>query len=271
MLKTMKQLLQYEPWRFVLDMNPLLLEVQDYIDSDEELPSSGMVFGMQLLVESFKSFLLCGVATKSMNCRTVALKFALEVKTNLNPVMENMKSCHCRCVDCSDLGLDGLLRFFEKQLHGYLSETRFDLYYQTPWVVGQHMQEMFSLATDYGLRLWDQHNYVAAALHLYNMLSQLGTLEIKIPVLESLCEAFKDHIFLGSRPSTKYETRFKRFLGGRVKFDETVGPHDRTWRLETPSTTDVGTFPWEAADTESHIAILQHRKQTLPGRRREVD
>lgn len=119
-------------------------EVQDYIESDEEFPSSSMVFGMQLLVENFKSFLLCGVAT---------LNFALEVKTNLNPVMENMKSYHCRCVDCSDLELDGLLRLFEKQLDGDLSETRFDLYYQTPWVAGQHMQEMLSLATDYGLRL----------------------------------------------------------------------------------------------------------------------
>ena len=59
-----------------------------------------MVFGMQLLVECFKSFLLCDVAT---------LNFALEVKTNLNPVMENMKSYHSRCVDCSDLELDGLV------------------------------------------------------------------------------------------------------------------------------------------------------------------
>ena len=75
-------------------MNPLLLEVQDYIESDEEFPSSSMIFGMQLLVESFKSFLLGGVAT---------LNFALEVKTNLNPVMENMKSYHCRCVDCKNL------------------------------------------------------------------------------------------------------------------------------------------------------------------------
>ena len=185
--------------------------------------------------------------------------------------METMKSYHCRCVDCSDLELDGLLRLFEKQLDGDLSETHFDLYHQTPWVAGQHMQEMLSLATDYSLRPWDQHNYVAAVLHLYNMLSQLDTLEIKILVLKSLCEAFKDHFFLGSRPSTKHETRFKRFLGGRVKLDETADPHNRKWRLETPSTTDVGAFRGEAADTESHIAILRHRKQTLPGRRREVD
>lgn len=91
--------------------------------------------------------------------------------------METMKSCHCRCVDGSDLELDSLLRLFEKRLDGYLSETRFDLYYQTPWIAGQYMQEILSLATDYGLRLWDQHNYVAAVLHLYNMLLQLGTLE----------------------------------------------------------------------------------------------
>lgn len=58
MLKTMKQLLTpkeslYEG--FHSDMNPILSQIDKYLQSESYLMSTSLVFGMQLLVESFKS------------------------------------------------------------------------------------------------------------------------------------------------------------------------------------------------------------------------
>ena len=72
------------------------------------------------------------------------------------------------------------------------------------------MQEILSLATYYGLQLCDRYNYLAAVLHLYNLLVQLQISGDKLPLLESLCSSLRDSVFLGSLPSRNYHSHFVR-------------------------------------------------------------
>ena len=241
MFKTMKQLLGNQNGissDFILDINPLLVNVHHFLDSDKQSPNTSLVFGMQLLVESFKSFRFCDSPIQSINCRTLALKFAQEVHGSLNQIIDNESKMHCMCHSCGG-NLRGYLLLFKAQLDDYLGQTRFDLYYQTPWVVGQHMQEM-SLATDDGLRLCEQQNYLAAILHLYNLLIQLKVITNKLPLLDSLCSSLRDSVFLGSLPSRNYHSHFVRCLGGRLAFHENSGRHDQAYRLEIPKAVNRG-------------------------------
>ena len=218
MLKTMKQLMNADPIACAADMNPLLAEVQAYSQSKDVPLGPSLVFGMQLLVESFKSYKFCEYATTNANCHTLALKFVMEVKNALLSILDNQKLMGCRCEKCGGQDFALTLISLQLQLELYLKEVRFDLYYQTPWVAGHHILEVWSLATDFGLQLCDRTKYLAGVLHLYNLLIQVKALQEKGPILESLCEVLKETIFLGSRPTMKYYTHFTRCIGGHIDF-----------------------------------------------------
>ena len=246
MLKTMKQLLCNEnelSKDFTLDINPLLVDVKDYLDSEGKLVTLSLVFGMQLLVESFKSFRFCEGAIQGINCRTVALRFAQEVNGFLKDAIDDVSRMSCVWRRCGDAGFYGDLLLLQSQLSDYVGQTRFDLYYQTPWVAGQHMQEILSLATDYGLELCERYNYLATVLHLYNLLVQLQILRDKIPLLESLCSSLEDSIFLGSLPSRNYHSRFMRYLGGRLDLNNASGHQHQECRLKLPKSVRTGSEP----------------------------
>ncbi|KAL9075300.1 MAG: hypothetical protein Q9161_001677 [Pseudevernia consocians] len=129
------------------------------------------------------------------------------------------------------MDLYGHLLLLQTQLRDYVGQRRFDLYYQTPWVAGQHMQEILSLATYYGLQLCDRYNYLAAVLHLYNLLVQLQISGDKLPLLESLCSSLRDSVFLGSLPSRNYHSHFVRYLGGRLDMGNASGHQHQASRL----------------------------------------
>lgn len=246
MLKTMKQLLCDEEQfseDFKLDINPLLVNVKEYLRSGSESVTTSLVFGMLLLVESFKSFLFCDGAIRGTNCRTLALRFAQEVNGSLHAILSNEDCTGCQCPNCGGSVIYNNLLLLKIDLNNYVGQKRFDLYYQTPWVAGQHMQESLSLATDYGLRLCERQNYLTAVLHLYNMLIQLGILQDKIPLLESLCSSLRRSIFFGSLPSGNYHTNFMRSIGGRLDFSHTSRHHTQELRLKVPSAVNIKREP----------------------------
>ena len=241
MLKSMKQLLSIEEEHsreFVLDICPLIADVKNYLDSDSVSVTTTLVFGMQLLVESFKSFRFCDAAVQGANCRTLALRFAHEVNHSLKAVIANEDSIGCKCPNCGGLEVYQQLLYLNLQLDDYVGQKRYDLYYQTPWVAGSHMQEILSLATYYGLRLCDRQNYLTATLHLYNLLVHLGTFQEKIPLLENLRASLRDSVFKGSYPSQNYHSHFIRCIGGRLDFSNNVRHHNQTCRLRVPKTTN---------------------------------
>ena len=245
MLKSMKQLLCVQNEKehlieFALDINPLIADVKRYLDSDRDSVSTTLVFGMQLLVESFKSFRFGDAAIQGANCRTLALKFAQEVNGSLKAVIANEYSTPCKCSGCGGANIYIHLLIFNEELTDYTGQKRYDLYYQTPWVAGSHMQEILSLATYYGLQLCDEQNYLTATLHLYNLLVQLGTLQNEIPLLENLCDSLRDSVFKGSRPSRNYHSFFTRCIGGRLDFTDNPGHHNQACRLKVPKMVSQG-------------------------------
>ena len=269
MLKTMNQLLCNEDEiskQFILDINPLLVDVKDYLDSERKPVNTSLVFGMQLLVESFKSFRFCEGAVQGINCRTLALKFAQEVNGSLKAAIDNESKMTCMCRICAEMDLCGHLRLLQTELRDYIGQTRFDLYYQAPWVAGQHMQEILSLATYYGLQLCDGYNYLAAVLHLYNLLVQLQILRDKIPLLESLCSSLRDSVFLGSLPSRNYHSHFVRYLGGRLDIGNASGHQNQACRLKMPKSASIGSEP-----TGRLLPRLVSRFYDIENRRYAID
>ena len=269
MLKTMNQLLSNKDEiskQFTLGINPLLVDVKDYLDSERKPVTTSLVFGMQLLVESFKSFRFCKEAVQGINCRTVALKFAQEVNGSLKDAIDNESKMSCMCRICAEMDLYGHLLLLQTQLRDYVGQTRFDLYYQTPWVAGQHMQEILSLATYYGLQLCDRYNYLAAVLHLYNLLVQLQVLGDEIPLFDSLCSSLRDSVFLGSLPSRNYHSHFVRYLGGRLDIGNASGHQNEACRLQMPMSASIGSEP-----TGRLLPRLVSRFYDIENRRYAID
>ena len=242
-LKSMKQLLSIQKEysrEFALEINPLIVDVKSYLDSDGESVATTLVFGMQLLVESFKSFRFGDKAIQGANCRTSALRFAHEVNRTLKAVIANEYSTRCQCPSCGGAKFYNHLLLFYEELSDYMGQKRYDLYYQTPWVAGSHMQEILSLATCYGLQLCDEQNYMTATLHLYNLLVQLGTLQNEIPLLQNLCDSLRDSVFKGSFPSRNYHSHFTACIGGRLDFTDNPGHRNQACRLKAPKMVSHG-------------------------------
>ncbi|KAI9640954.1 hypothetical protein NHQ30_010796 [Ciborinia camelliae] len=102
-------------------------------------PTIDLVFGLQLFLETFKSFLW---TTKSADDVQKSVDAPMKLLTDLfesgNPV--NSNACKILLAQSS-------------MLHEYQQEIRFDLYYQSPWVAGSHMAECLHWAMYGGLQL----------------------------------------------------------------------------------------------------------------------
>jgi hypothetical protein len=103
-------------------------------------------------------------------------------------------------------------------LDRYLTEKRFDLYFQSPWTAGFHICEILHHSIDAGLRLCNSEGRVGAVLHMYNALRKLRSID-PVPLLDDLCELFKREVFLGSLPTEKFSSTFRRFLGGNMQLE----------------------------------------------------
>jgi hypothetical protein len=197
-----------EPGFTPSDMNPLLSDISAFLESEDEHPNLSLVFGVHLLLETYRSFIWkTKTATKS-NCRLQALRFAKEVKEMVQiPLLHSCDPMVCTLQVTDAAYLDE-----------YLAEKRFDLYYQSPWTAGFHMCEILHHSIDAGFRLCNSEGRVGAVLHIYNALRQLKSIDA-IPLLDDLCEVFQREIFLGSLPTENFSSHFRRFLGGTVQLE----------------------------------------------------
>ena len=240
------------------DLNPLVEKTAAMSPEDVLTMRPDVVFGLQLLIESYKSFLFGNGATPTkVNCRLQALKFAGEVKKSIMRVLRMRpprKRETCTCKSCTEQLLRQGLEFLEQDLSSFTGERRFDLYYQAPWVAGSQMLEILSQATDYGLLLCNRFQYVGAVLHLYNCLRQVGAIKKDEILLEKLCNLLEKVVFKGPKPDHNFYSRFIVFLGGKIEFDRSrlrrkkeAQPYDmleggdipfhgrdRSWRMAMP-------------------------------------
>jgi hypothetical protein len=173
-------------------------------------------FGLHVFLESYKSYLFAPhVPSACPSCRLQALRFAQEAAPQIQAVLGD-STMPCRCFDT----LAYHLGIVHKELDDFLHERAFDLYFQSPWVSGSHILEMLETSFYYGLRLISYRLYVPSICHIYNALRRCAALE-PFPLLEELCNTFKDILFPGGLPERNFKASFIRYKGGRLHF----GPH----------------------------------------------
>ncbi|KAJ0275840.1 hypothetical protein Brms1b_003919 [Colletotrichum noveboracense] len=204
---------------------PLLMLWKEALDEPEKPLSAKLVFGLEMVLSTFKSFLWPDVMTNKTNCRIAALKFAQDVKSNLAQTLDILqKDAGPEKSRTRQEHEDRLISMIAK-MDMFCREKRFDLYYQAPWIAGCHMLEFHTLAMHDGVYVCSVSGHVCATLHMYNALRQVGNKPIKsIPILDFLCEIFKDRLFFGAFPKKKFSTYFRRAQGcGIQKNKDLVG------------------------------------------------
>lgn len=289
-LKSMKRrLLTSEAIRYELlfSMNPLMEYIRDidkiYRSKDRSNApnasiTTNVVFGLQLLVESYKSFFFPNETTpKTVNCRVQMLKFAQDVKDTLTKIRTLRPFIHdkCQCTFfCTSRRLSSNIWALELDLMILTKQKIFDLYYQAPWVAGSQMLEILSRATDLGVDLCNKNQIVWAVLHLYNLLRQCGVLDEETVLLKHLCSAIGKQVFRGDPPQRDFWTRYKVCNGARLEFDRSTkhqprdrhdpsdqkkpcAPPGRNWRLNMPTSYTVF--------TNSNHEINSHQTSILAG------
>lgn len=145
-----------KPSDLLLAMKLLLRQLQIFYEAKGSSLQTDLVFGLHLLVESYKSFMLPERLITMPNCRVQMLRFAQEVKSSLGHarlLRPFIVSRACDSSDCRENALSVALIKLEKEMVDLATERRFDLCYQAPWVSGHKMSEILTRATGLGLQL----------------------------------------------------------------------------------------------------------------------
>ena len=149
--------------RFVCEpLLPLVRCVE--INTASPIPIS-LVFGMEMLLSTFKAFMWPEHTLNKTNCRLKVLMFAKEVKNEIETTIQEMKA---RAGSQHDPFVIHNM-FLEQRMSdmdGILKEKRFDLYYQAPWTAGCHMNEILDAVRYDGSDLCFRTGYLCAVLHL---------------------------------------------------------------------------------------------------------
>ncbi|KAG9780009.1 hypothetical protein KCU88_g3870, partial [Aureobasidium melanogenum] len=200
---------------------------------DEQTQSWSAVFGLHLLTSGYKSYLQSVESASAISkCRLTSLRLAQQASSQIATLLKDKTCWPCRCTQTLAYHLQNL----EFDLRAYAKHRCWDLYFQSPWVAGNHVLEMLDLCHYYGMRVFNYRHYVGAVLHSYNVLQQLGGLE-EIPILESLCTQFSGMFFPGgTRPKASFRACWGRYVGARLKFKKGHKRNDRdSWCMAIPA------------------------------------
>ena len=147
-------------------------------------------------------------------CRLTALRLAHSAASSVSKLLEDKNCFPCRCAQTLAFHLHNA----KEDLASFASHNRWDYYFQSPYVSGSHILEILALCQYYGSKLFVYRHYIGALVHSYNVLRQLAGLE-EIPLLEYLCDTFKDSFFPGGhRPTRSFRACWTRYIGARLKF-----------------------------------------------------
>lgn len=125
----------------------------------------------------------------------------------------------CGCLKIGSSGIANLLLTSQATLSDFIDTRRFDIFYQAPWVSGQHMVDNLARASDFGAKAWHHAYYVGTTLHIYHTLLKLEVINpTDFPLIEKLCNIFESAVFLGHRPTRNFLSCYQRWSGGCVSF-----------------------------------------------------
>lgn len=204
-----------------LDVNTIAEGIGQTLAGQSTPITSDTVLGLQLLVESSKSYMFPkDAAMKTTNCRIEALKFTADVKKSVTNTRNHrppmpLDACPPNC-NCLEAKLAKGLNILEDNLTAFTAEKCFDLYNQMPWVAVSYMVWMLSQANDYGMVLCNRFRHMGSVLHLYNWLRQLDLIEKNQVLLEKLCEMLQAQIFQGPPPKRDFFDKWADYVGDRL-------------------------------------------------------
>jgi hypothetical protein len=200
-------------------------------DSSNNLRST---FSLHLISASYKAY-MAGLDNPSMlsRYRLSALKLSQQTQSSLSTVLSDKVCFPCRCPETLPFHLDQLRHTLQR----YTAYKCWDIFFQAPWVAGNHILGILDMCFYYGMRLIQYRHYVGSVLHSYNVLKQLAAME-EIPLLEYLCHEFSTLFFRGGqRPTNRFAASWARFVGARLKFKKGHKSHNyrESWCMAVPS------------------------------------
>ena len=258
---------QHQQTGIVLCASPLYADIEHFLThEDDHVNGLRCSYGLQMLLESYKSWLLSSQCTVApSNCRLYALKFAQEVAASIDEVLKD-ESMPCRCYQTLAFHLESL----QVDLQAFMQERMFDLYFQSPWVSGSHTLEMLESSFYYGLRLFSYQQQVGSVLHVYNILRNVIGFQ-QIPLLERLLDIFDGILFPGGRPDRNFNACCMRYMGGRLRFGGHASDHKSgCHKFEIPKSAAKATADFHLRK-EANDSRFQYRKISLLHHIKEQD
>lgn len=177
------------------------------------------VFGLQLLLSSYKSFLWWSHRPNHRDCRSELLKIMIQIQKELSATAEAVETYVPTFPQ-----LSSACNSLAERMKDSYKEKRFDLYARAPWTAGEHTMRNLHFCLEVGLNFCSRYNFVSAVLHFYNALRSLDSAFRRIPLLDQLCELFKDTLFLGTFPTENFSSHYRRSRGQKLTRDKS-GKH----------------------------------------------
>ena len=167
-----------------------------------------------MLIESGRSFVHeCeNIGKTPPNCRIMVLSRA-------NEMLRAVSALHAKDGPNIDFhrNTNRCLALTRLHMDKFLADKKFDLYSQSPWVMGSYMCAMTDFSLWVGLEILNDQDIFGAVMHVYNMLQQIDVECPQIPLLEHLCVLFNDVLFAGKqRPRAKFTNVFELFCGAKI-------------------------------------------------------
>ena len=222
------------PCAIVRNSTPVYADFAYVLSKPKEKPKEmRLTSGLHLLTTSYVSYLHGNKrSTASTQNRLVALRITQEAAKSVGNVLQDKTCFPCRCTQTLAFHLQNL----EADLLAYASHRCWNLYFQSPWVAGNHILEVLDICHYYGMNLFHYRHYVGSILHSYNVLRQLAGLE-EITLLEQLCSQYQCTFFPGGRPTSNFRACWTRYIGARLKIKKghSSRNHRDSWCMAVPA------------------------------------
>ena len=203
------------PGAVVRSITPVYADIGYYLSNrDDKSAELRLLLGLTLLAQTYTAYLdnVRPPAT-IVQSRLTALRLAQQGRRTIHDLLSDKTCFPCRCTQTLAFHLQNL----EADLLHYASHKCWNVFFQSPWVAGNHILEMLDVCHYYGMKLFGYRHYVGAVLHTYNVLKQLAGVE-RIPLFEQLCAQYQNIFFPGGRPTTNFRACWTRYIGARLKF-----------------------------------------------------
>ena len=150
----------------IKDSSPYILHLSKCGASGSQGIPIHLAFGLYVMISSYK--LLLPKASRE-NPRAKVLHLAQNAHKSVSRLLNSrrLRSKEAgSCPNCAQFNLEREARQFRDDLCKFLSEKRFDLYYQSPMVAGPQIYGIAAKATQIGVAICNQSQVLGVVVHL---------------------------------------------------------------------------------------------------------